>query len=138
MMPIPTSGTSSMRCTSTSASIRHWAISPRLSSKRSGAASRRPLNVVNYLRPLLCPVFWGHYSSSSMRFIVDESTGAAVVTYLRNIGHDVVSVADTMPQADDTVILAYAASEGRVVLTNDKDFGELAFRSGQVHRGIVL
>jgi predicted nuclease of predicted toxin-antitoxin system len=73
-----------------------------------------------------------------MRFIVDESTGAAVVEQLRSLGHDVVAVAEEMPQADDTDILKRAASEGRVVLTNDKDFGDLAFRSGQAHRGIVL
>lgn len=73
-----------------------------------------------------------------MRFIVDESTGAAVVEQLRGLGHDVVSVAEEMPQALDTVILQRAADEGRVVLTNDKDFGDLAFRSGQAHHGIVL
>ena len=73
-----------------------------------------------------------------MRFIVDESTGAAVVQYLREVGHDVVAVAEDMPQADDAVILQQALVEERVVLTNDKDFGELAFRSGQAHRGVVL
>lgn len=73
-----------------------------------------------------------------MRFIVDESTGAAVVEKLRNLGHDVVAVAEEMPQANDSDILKRAANEGRVVLTNDKDFGDLAFRSGQVHQGIVL
>lgn len=73
-----------------------------------------------------------------MKFIVDESAGAAVAAYLRNGGYDIVVVGDDMPQALDADILARAASEGRVVLTNDKDFGELAFRSGQAHRGIVL
>ena len=73
-----------------------------------------------------------------MRFMVDESTGSAVVKQLRDLEHDVVSVAEEMPQAKDADILDRAANEGRIVLTNDKDFGELAFRSGQVHRGIVL
>jgi predicted nuclease of predicted toxin-antitoxin system len=54
------------------------------------------------------------------------------------LGHDVLAVAESIPQASDSVILARAASEGRVVVTNDKDFGELAFRSGQAHAGIVL
>ena len=73
-----------------------------------------------------------------MRFIVDESTGAAVVEELRRLGYDVVSVAEEMPQAKDSDILERAAGEGCIVLTNDKDFGDLAFRSGQAHRGIVL
>lgn len=73
-----------------------------------------------------------------LRFMVDESTGAAVVAHLREFGYDVLSVAEEMPRASDTDILERAAREGRIVLTNDKDFGELAFRSGQTHRGIVL
>jgi predicted nuclease of predicted toxin-antitoxin system len=77
-------------------------------------------------------------SVSALRFIVDESTGAAVVEHLRERGHDVVAVAESMPQARDSEILERAAEEERIVLTNDKDFGELAFRSGQTHHGIVL
>lgn len=73
-----------------------------------------------------------------MRFIVDESTGFSVVRYLRSEGHDVLSVAEDMPQAHDDDILARAVEENRVLLTNDKDFGDLAFRRGHPHRGIVL
>ena len=73
-----------------------------------------------------------------MRFIVDESTGTAVVEYLRSIGHDVLAVAEMMPQADDRDILARAVSEGRILVTNDKDFGELVFRNGRAHHGVVL
>lgn len=73
-----------------------------------------------------------------MDFIVDESTGAAVVEYLRSVGHDVVFVAEAMPQADDLHILDRAVSERRIIVTNDKDFGELVFRSGHRHHGVVL
>jgi len=73
-----------------------------------------------------------------MDFLVDESTGRAVVDYLRGIGHDVLAVAETMPQAEDRHILARAASERRILVTNDKDFGELVFRSGGAHHGVVL
>jgi predicted nuclease of predicted toxin-antitoxin system len=73
-----------------------------------------------------------------MRFLVDESTGAAVVAYLRRVGYDVLAVAEAMPQADDQDILARAAGEDRILITNDKDFGELVFRNGQLHSGIVL
>jgi len=74
----------------------------------------------------------------SLFFIVDESTGAAVVNYLRSIGHDVLAVAEAMPQANDQDILARAAIEKRILITNDKDFGELVFRSDQAHHGVLL
>lgn len=73
-----------------------------------------------------------------MQFIVDESTGAAVLEYLRSVGHDVLAVAETMPQAEDQDILARAVTERRILVTNDKDFGELVFRSGQPHYGVLL
>lgn len=73
-----------------------------------------------------------------MRFIVDESTGAGVVEYLRGTGHDVLAVAETMPQASDPDILTQAMSEGRILVTNDKDFGELVFRSSKAHSGVLL
>jgi predicted nuclease of predicted toxin-antitoxin system len=73
-----------------------------------------------------------------VRFLVDESTGAAVVGYLRSAGHDVLAVAQTMSQADDPDILARAAGEGRILVTNDKDSGQLVFCNGQAHSGVVL
>jgi len=73
-----------------------------------------------------------------MQFIVDESTGMAVIEYLRAAGHRVLAISETMPQAVDKEILARAASENRILITNDKDFGELVFRSGQVHHGVLL
>ena len=73
-----------------------------------------------------------------MRFIVDESTGKAVVEFLRRTGHDVIAVAEAMPQADDPDILARAASEARILVTNDKDFGELVFLDDQAHSGVLL
>jgi predicted nuclease of predicted toxin-antitoxin system len=73
-----------------------------------------------------------------MQFIVDESTGAAVVEYLRAAGHDVLAVAEVMPQAEDQAILTRAEDEARTLVTNDKDFGELVFRSGHGHHGVVL
>jgi len=73
-----------------------------------------------------------------MNLLVDESTGAAVVTFLRTAGHDVLSVGEHMPQADDQDILTRAVQDNRILVTNDKDFGELVFRSGQPHRGLLL
>jgi len=60
------------------------------------------------------------------------------VACLRDEGHDAVAVVEVMPEADDKEILDHAVAEGRIVVTNDKDFGELVFRSGWEHRGVVL
>ena len=73
-----------------------------------------------------------------MNFIVDECTGAAVAQHLRAAGHDVVVVAESMGQADDQTILDKAFVEKRILITNDKDFGELVFRQGFLHHGVLL
>ena len=58
--------------------------------------------------------------------------------FSRNAGHDVLAVTEDMPQADDRAILARAVQQQRILVTNDKDFGELVFHSGQPHRGVLL
>jgi predicted nuclease of predicted toxin-antitoxin system len=73
-----------------------------------------------------------------MRFIVDESTGSGVARFLQSEGHDVLIVAEEMFQADDLTILQRAFDEQRIVVTNDKDFGELIFRRLEPHYGVVL
>lgn len=74
----------------------------------------------------------------TIRFLVDESTGEEVASYLRRHGYDVVSIAEMAPQADDTSILQFAVSDQRIVITNDKDFGDMVFRDHGKHCGIVL
>jgi predicted nuclease of predicted toxin-antitoxin system len=64
-----------------------------------------------------------------MQFLADENIAQAVVLGLRAIGHDVLWAKETMRGADDATILSRAMIESRVVVTFDKDFGELAFRS---------
>lgn len=65
-----------------------------------------------------------------MRIIANENVMATVVREPRNRGHDVNWVKESMPRATDEAVLAAAQSESRLVLTHDKDFGELAFRFG--------
>lgn len=56
---------------------------------------------------------------------------------LEAIGHDVIWTGDWPSDPGDDEILAHALSEGRVLVTVDKDFGELAVAQGQPHHGIV-
>jgi predicted nuclease of predicted toxin-antitoxin system len=64
-----------------------------------------------------------------MRILANENVSGSVVEGLRARGHDVLSVKESMRSEDDDVILARAQVEQRLVVTHDKDFGELAFRS---------
>ena len=74
-----------------------------------------------------------------MRFLTNENMPAAVVLGLRAAGHDVLSAKESLRGVSDETILRRAQVESRVLLSQDKDFGELAFRSDlPADCGIVL
>ena len=73
-----------------------------------------------------------------MNVLVDVSAGQAVADTLRGLGHDVQFVRDRDPKMADADILAWAVADGRLIVTMDKDFGELAYRFGLPHAGILL
>ncbi len=73
-----------------------------------------------------------------MRFLVDESTGPHVAAWLASQGHNVVSIYDSARGAADEVILQMAFAEDRILITNDKDFGEKVYREHKPHRGTIL
>ncbi len=74
-----------------------------------------------------------------MRFLVNENVTRTVIEELRQRGHDVLSVKESMRSWADGAILARAQAEGRIVVTHDKDFGELAFHSNlPASCGVVL
>lgn len=64
-----------------------------------------------------------------MRFLTNENIASTVVAGLREAGHDCLSAKESMRGRPDREILARAVAEGRILVTFDKDFGELAFRS---------
>jgi predicted nuclease of predicted toxin-antitoxin system len=73
-----------------------------------------------------------------VRFLADESCDFAVVRALRSAGHDVIAVAEIAPRADDASVAEMAAREGRVLLTEDKDFGQLVYAKGQRTGSVIL
>ena len=73
-----------------------------------------------------------------MRFLVDECTGPAVAQWLRQQNHDVISVFDEIRGADDKEVIQKASEQNRILITNDKDFGELVFREKKLHKGVIL
>lgn len=60
-------------------------------------------------------------------FLANENFPLPSVGVLRSIGLDVVAVTEDSPGVADTVVLARAAQEGRIILTFDRDYGELIF-----------
>ena len=73
-----------------------------------------------------------------MRFLVDECTVPAVAQWLRSQSHEVFSVYDQARGINDEAVLTEAHSGQWILITNDKDFGEMIFRERRPHRGVVL
>jgi predicted nuclease of predicted toxin-antitoxin system len=65
-----------------------------------------------------------------MRIIADENFPRAAVEALRQRGHDVFWVHTDMPGAPDDAVIAKAAADQRLLVTQDKDFGHLVFVKG--------
>lgn len=74
-----------------------------------------------------------------MRFLADENFPAGVVVRLTAMGHDTANVSSAAPGMSDQDVLSWAVRERRILLTFDKDFGELARTAGMpADCGIIL
>ena len=73
-----------------------------------------------------------------MRFLADESCDFAAVRVLRSAGHDVLAVGEFQQRSIDREVMEIARGEERILLTEDKDFGWLAFVAHLESPGVVL
>lgn len=73
-----------------------------------------------------------------MRWIADECVSARLIKLLREAGHDVVYVAEMAAGASDGELIGLARRDNRLLLTDDKDFGELVIRRRWAAPGVVL
>jgi predicted nuclease of predicted toxin-antitoxin system len=74
-----------------------------------------------------------------MRVLANENFPREAVDALRSGGHDVAWVRTDSPGSSDEAVIRRAEAEARVLITFDKDFGELAFRSGlSSPSGVIL
>jgi predicted nuclease of predicted toxin-antitoxin system len=73
-----------------------------------------------------------------VRFLADECLHAGIVAALREAGHEVATVAPTDTGAAGEAVLARAACDRAILLTADKDFGEIAIARGATASGVVL
>lgn len=73
-----------------------------------------------------------------MRWLADECIDAGLIVYLRGAGHDVVYIAEETAGSSDVEVIQHAEAKSRLLLTEDKGFGELVFRSKMPVPGVVL
>ena len=73
-----------------------------------------------------------------MKLVADESVDFPIIVALRADGHDVVAVVELTPGINDEKVLELANQREALLLTGDKDFGELVYRLRRVHWGVVL
>jgi predicted nuclease of predicted toxin-antitoxin system len=77
-------------------------------------------------------------SASELKFLVDVGVGKKVEEYLLEKRYDTKAVRSIDQRLPDQEIIRLAALEKRIVITMDKDFGELVYHSGMDHCGILL
>lgn len=75
---------------------------------------------------------------NKLKFIVDECVGSLVAKWLIENGYDAISVIAEMKGSKDITILNRAVAENRIIITSDKDFGDIVFHKKAQHTGIVL
>ena len=74
-----------------------------------------------------------------MRFLLDENVDLPLGDYLSASGHDVTAVAlDYARSIKDDEVLEIARAEGRILITNDKDFGVLIYQQQLDHAGVIF
>ena len=74
-----------------------------------------------------------------MKFLADESCDFAVVRGLRQARYDVLAICETAPAMDDMDVIQLAGKEKRILITEDKDFGQIFYSfTGKKHTVILI
>lgn len=73
-----------------------------------------------------------------MNFLADESIDQPIIEALRQDGHSIWAVAENSPSLPDDEVLELANLRVMLLITGDKNFGELIFRLKRIAHGVVL
>ena len=73
-----------------------------------------------------------------LRFLADESCDFSIIRALRSVGYSVDAIAEISPSLPDEAVLKLAVAEGRLLITEDKDFGEWVFAHQHAMAGLLL
>ena len=72
-----------------------------------------------------------------MRFLIDRCAGRQLANWLRVQGYDVMEASGEGPDPGDAALLERARADDRIVVTIDTDFGQLVYREGRPHAGLI-
>ncbi len=72
-----------------------------------------------------------------MIFVADEGVDRQIVAKLRN-RHTVIYIAEANSAMSDDAVLEQANRAGAILITADRDFGELVYRQKRAHHGVLL
>jgi predicted nuclease of predicted toxin-antitoxin system len=73
-----------------------------------------------------------------VKLLADESCAGPVIRALRAAGHDLVVIAEVAKGAPDEWVMDRAFAEGRILITEDRDFGELVYASLRPTAGVLF
>jgi len=73
-----------------------------------------------------------------VKLLIDENVSPVIGQFRRAAGHDVIAATNACPGAPDDDVVTLAIAEGRILVGEDKDIGDLAFRQGLRPPGLVL
>lgn len=73
-----------------------------------------------------------------MKFLLDENIGKQVAKFLKHLGHSTLRIREINPGIPDYEVLILATSKQSIIITSDKDYGELIFKEMQPHTGVIF
>ncbi|MEM6395550.1 MAG: DUF5615 family PIN-like protein [Bacteroidota bacterium] len=73
-----------------------------------------------------------------MKFILDENIDRIVAGLIEERGYEAILIVDIAPGINDLSVLAKATDSNAVLITQDRDFGELVFKYKKLHIGVIL
>lgn len=74
-----------------------------------------------------------------LRFLLDQCSDARLLAYLLELGHDAKRIGRDFPRGlSDREVLAIALREERILITDDRDFGEMVVRLNEPHSGVIF
>lgn len=73
-----------------------------------------------------------------MKFLLDENIGKIVARFLEKLGHSAFRIKLIAPGIEDYKVLNLSTSRNSILITSDKDFGELIFKEKEPSTGIIF